>query len=293
MTSSLVGSVTGRRWTATIQKSAAAVAVTAFFGWLSALEPTPVHAGPSVPVAVLRGGTAPPAPERVPSPTPTPTPTPRVDCTRAKCVALTFDDGPAPGTGRLLNILARQNVKATFFLIGRNAATYPDLVRREVAEGHEVANHSWSHTDLGRSSRAKVESELARTQNAIRKAGGVTPVLMRPPYGSTDERVAGIARRMKLAQVLWAVDPFDWRDRNTRLVERRVLKAVRPGMIVLLHDIHGTTVEAVSPIIERLRADGYTFVTVSQLFGKQMTPGEVYVELSDEHDRGMETADAR
>ncbi|PRX02246.1 UNVERIFIED_ORG: peptidoglycan/xylan/chitin deacetylase (PgdA/CDA1 family) [Actinomadura viridilutea] len=283
--------MTGRRWTATIQKSAAAVAVTAFFGWLSALEPTPEHAGPSVPVAVLRGEAAPRAPERVP--TPTPTPTPRVDCTRAKCVALTFDDGPAPGTAKLLNILARQNVKATFFLIGRNVATHPDLVRREVAEGHEVANHSWSHADLGRASVAKVEGELARTQHAIRKAAHVTPVLMRPPYGSTDARVAGIARRMKLAQVLWAVDPLDWRDRDTRLVERRVLKAVRPGMIVLLHDIHGTTVEAVSPIIERLRADGYTFVTVSQLFGRPLTPGEEYVELSDEHDRDGETAGSR
>ncbi|WP_344947391.1 polysaccharide deacetylase family protein [Actinomadura miaoliensis] len=264
--------MTGRRWTAMIQKSAAAVAVLASFGWLSTLAPT--GTGPSIPVAV-------PAPKPAPTPTPTPEPPP-VDCARAKCVALTFDDGPMPGTGKLLDILAQQRVKVTFFLIGRNAATYPDLVRREAAEGHELANHSWSHVDLGRASSAKVESELSRTQDAIRKASGVTPLLMRPPYGSTDTTVAGVAKRMKLAQVLWAVDPLDWQVRNTGTVERRVLKGVRPGMIVLMHDIHSTTVKAVPRIIERLRADGYTFVTVSQLFGKSMTPGKEYTELEQE-----------
>jgi len=261
--------VTGRRWTAAIRRSAAAVAVLASFGWLSTLAPAGTE--PSAPVAV-------PAPKPTPTPTPTPKPPP-VDCARAKCVALTFDDGPMPGTGELLDILARQHVKVTFFLIGRNAATYPDLVRREAAEGHELANHSWSHTDLGRASGAKVESELARTQDAIRKASGVTPLLMRPPYGSTDTTVAGVAKRLKLAQVLWAVDPLDWQVRDTGAVERRVLKGVRPGMIVLMHDIHPTTVRAVPRIIERLRAGGYTFVTVSQLFGKRMTPGKEYTEL--------------
>ncbi|WP_344263153.1 polysaccharide deacetylase family protein [Actinomadura napierensis] len=211
----------------------------------------------------------------------------RVDCLRVKCVALTFDDGPAESTGRLLEILAAHHVRATFFIVGEQAAKYPDLVRRETAAGHQVADHSYTHADLGKASTKKIMSELTRTQEAIRRASGVTPVMLRPPYGSVSKRLTAITQRMGLAQVLWTVDPLDWEHRDTGYVERRVLKAVRPGYIVLMHDIHPTTVEAVPAIIEKLAAKGYTFVTVPELFGGSLTPGKEYVQLKSGERQGL------
>ncbi|GAA1540574.1 hypothetical protein GCM10009678_23710 [Actinomadura kijaniata] len=214
-----------------------------------------------------------------PQAAPTTPPRPRkTDCKKAKCVALTFDDGPMAPTAKLLDILARHQARATFFMVGRNVESRPDLLRRELAAGHELANHSYTHVDLGRSSAAKVHAELSRTQAAIKHATGVTPTLMRPPYGSTDGTVASVSRRLGLAQILWTVDPLDWKDRDSRQVEQRVLRATRPGHIVLLHDIHPSTVAAVPAILQRLSAKGYVFVTVSELYGRPLTPGKKYVE---------------
>nr|WP_033424629.1 polysaccharide deacetylase family protein [Actinomadura flavalba] len=200
----------------------------------------------------------------------------KVDCGRRKCVALTFDDGPMGATSRLLGILERRRVRVTFFLVGRNAASHPEIVRRTAAGGHELANHSDTHTDLGAASSRKVRDELARTQRAIRQATGTTPTLMRPPYGSTDGTVAAAAKREGLAQILWSVDPLDWQVRDARTVAQRVVRRTRPGDIVLLHDIHPTTVAATPVIIDRLAANGYTFVTVTELFGHRPQPGRRY-----------------
>jgi peptidoglycan/xylan/chitin deacetylase (PgdA/CDA1 family) len=263
-----------RRW-------AAMVLGAVVCGWMSTLAPatgtlaarTAERPGASTVAAGKPGSVGAPEPTRAPAPKPS-----RPDCRQVKCVALTFDDGPVSDTARLLDILAARKVRATFFLVGRNVEQYPQLVRREVAEGHELANHSYSHADLGRSSAAKVAAELARTQRAIHTVAGVTPVLMRPPYGSTDREVASVTRRLELAQVLWTLDPFDWRFRDSERVERKVVGGTRNGHIVLMHDIHPTTVDAVPLIIERLAEKGYVFVTVSELFGKPLTPGEKYIE---------------
>ncbi|WP_308166130.1 polysaccharide deacetylase family protein [Actinomadura sp. NEAU-AAG7] len=201
-----------------------------------------------------------------------------VDCARARCVALTFDDGPVESTAKLLDILAERRIRATFFLIGKNAAERPDMVRREYAAGHEIANHSYTHADLGHAPEKMVDAELTGTQEAIRRAIGVAPVLLRPPYGSTGRRLTSKTRRMGLAQVLWTVDPLDWQIRDSRAVERRVMKSVRPGDVVLMHDIHPTTVAAVPRILDRLERDGYVFVTVTELFGGTMTPGKIYAQ---------------
>ncbi|TDD28882.1 polysaccharide deacetylase family protein [Actinomadura sp. KC06] len=261
-----------------VRRGAAAVLAAAICGGLSTLAPS---AGRVEFAAAQRNGPSPPeAPEPAPEP-----PTP--DCTRAKCVALTFDDGPAASTGELLDILAARRVKATFFLIGKNVAEYPDLVRREHAAGHEIADHSYSHANLGRASKKKIVSELTRTQDEIRRASGVTPTMLRPPYGSTSKRLAEITREMGMAQVLWTVDPQDWDSRDTEDVERRVLAAAKPGYIVLMHDIHRTTVKAVPKIIDRLAAEGYVFVTVSELFGGRLTPGKEYVQLNSGEPQGL------
>ena len=228
-----------------------------------------------------------PRPRSSGSPSPQPRPTPPPDCGRVKCLALTFDDGPAESTAELLDVLASRKVRATFFLIGKHAAEYPDLVRREHAAGHEIAGHGYTHADLGRASKKKIMSELTRTRDAVLAATGAAPRLMRPPYGSTSKRLTTITREMGIAQVLWAVDPFDWKNRDTGDIERRVVKSVKPGQIVLLHDIYATTVRAVPRIIDRLAAEGYVFVTVTELFGGRMTPGEKYRERESGEPQGL------
>lgn len=250
-----------------VRQGAAALLAAAVFGGLSTLAPTP---------AEVTATAAPSAAPAKAEPKPKPEPPPPPDCSRVKCVALTFDDGPAESTEELLGILAARRVRATFFLVGENVAKYPELVRREHAAGHELGDHSYTHADLGTASKKKVMEELTRTQDAIRQASGVTPVLLRPPYGSMSKRLTGITREMGLAQVLWTVDPLDWEHRNTRYVEKRVLKAVKPGYVVLMHDIHPTTVKAVPTIIDRLAAEGYVFVTVSELYGGKLVPGKEY-----------------
>ncbi|GAA4242839.1 polysaccharide deacetylase family protein [Actinomadura meridiana] len=262
-----------------VRKGAAAVLAAAICAWLSTLGQVAGRAGL---VAAGSEGSLPAAPGPKPKPK-----KPPPDCGRVKCLALTFDDGPAESTGELLGILASRNVKATFFLIGENAAKYPELVRRELQGGHEVADHSYTHADLGRAPRKKILSELTRTQDAIRRASGFTPVMLRPPYGSTSKRLTEITRNMGLAQVMWTVDPADWEHRDTKYVERRVLKSAKPGAIVLMHDIHPTTVRAVPKIIDGLAAQGYVFVTVSELFGGRLTPGEEYVRRNSGDAQGL------
>ncbi|MFI7703491.1 polysaccharide deacetylase family protein [Nonomuraea sp. NPDC049480] len=199
------------------------------------------------------------------------------DCTRIKCVALTFDDGPGEHTGRLLDLLGRRDVRATFFVIGQMVAADKGgrTVRRIVDEGHEIGNHTWSHPPLAELPHAAVRRELKHTENIVQRLTGVRMRMMRPPYGSTDEQVAAETRREGLAQILWSLDTLDWRDRDTSTVARRAGRAA-PGSIVLLHDIHRSTVDAVPAMLDTLGRKGYTFVTVSELYGKTPAPGKMY-----------------
>lgn len=202
-----------------------------------------------------------------------------VDCRKVQCVALTFDDGPIPGTEKLLNILKARGVRVTFFLIGQEVAKYPEVVRREVAEGHQIGNHTWDHSDLSKLSDSAMEAQLAQTQDVIKKAVGVTPVVLRPPYGSSNHRVAAMARKYKLAQVTWAVDPLDWKDHDSAKIQRRVVDGAQRDYVILMHDIQPTTVDAVPKILDELKAKGLTVVTISELFGT--TPpvaGELYTK---------------
>ena len=195
-------------------------------------------------------------------------------------VALTFDDGPHFAlTPRLLDTLKAKGIKATFFLVGKNAKEYPAIVKRIVAEGHELGNHSWSHPNLAKMGDEEVKSELNRTSDAIEAAVGQRPKLMRPPFGSyTKAQGKWFHDDLGFTVVLWDVDPDDWRDPGPSVVEDRVLNGwknstgVRPGSIVLSHDIHKGTVEAEPDIIDKLQAKGYKFVTVSELIAMHEPP---------------------
>ncbi|MFQ3560832.1 polysaccharide deacetylase family protein [Streptomyces gramineus] len=201
-----------------------------------------------------------------------------VDCRRAKCVALTFDAGPSENSARLLDILQREHVPATFFLLGaRHIERYPELVRRMAAEGHEVASHTWDHKILTEISDRRIREELTRPDDAIERLTGRRPTLMRPPQGRTDAHVHRICRELGLSEVLWSVTAKDYLTTDPALIRKRVLDQVSRDGIILLHDIYEGTVPAVPGIIDALKERGYVFVTVPQLLAPgRPEPGKVY-----------------
>src|SRR5436190_945335 len=186
-------------------------------------------------------------------------------------VAMTFDDGPsAKLTPKLLDLLAAHHIKATFFLIGQNVAENPDIVTREVREGHEVANHSWSHPNLAKMSDDGVRDQLHKTEDAIRRASGNRPTLLRPPYGSiTVRQKKWINQEFGYKIVLWDVDPLDWRRPGPNVVCNRIIKMARAGSIILAHEIHPVTIEAMPCVLIQFEAMGFKFVTVAELIGMQ------------------------
>jgi peptidoglycan/xylan/chitin deacetylase (PgdA/CDA1 family) len=211
------------------------------------------------------------AQEAQPSPTPVETPAKPATYTQARVdqpfIAMTFDDGPsAENTPRLLEMLKQRNIKATFFLIGQNAASNPEIVRRILADGHEIGNHSWTHPQLSKLSDDRVTGEITKTQEAIKGASGFTPTLLRPPYGAiTPRQREWIENRFGLNIILWSVDPFDWKRPGASVITQRILSQVHPGAIILSHDIHKQTVDAMPATLDGLIRKGYRFVTVSQL----------------------------
>ncbi|MGI5359115.1 polysaccharide deacetylase family protein [Streptomyces sp. CA-252508] len=201
-----------------------------------------------------------------------------VDCRKLTCIALTFDAGPGKDTPRLLDILKEEKVPATFFLLGRkHVDRHPDVVRRIAAEGHEVANHTWSHRILTDLEPDEIRQELSRTQEAIERLTGRKPTLMRPPQGRTDDTVSRISRELGLAQVLWSVTAKDYSTTDSALIRKRTLDGAKKDGIILLHDIYDGTVPAVPGIIDELKERGFTFVTVPQLLAPaKAEPGTVY-----------------
>jgi peptidoglycan/xylan/chitin deacetylase (PgdA/CDA1 family) len=201
---------------------------------------------------------------------------PPVDCHVRKCIALTFDDGPVTETAKLLDILKAHGAHATFFVLGMQVANNADILKREATEGHQVGNHTFDHAKLVGAPRAKVEDELIRTQEAILQVTGTTPTVFRPTYGSTDKQLNEITKQMGLAQILWTVDTVDWKDRDTAKVKKRVLAGAKPGHIIIMHDIRPSSVAAVPDILTALGKQGYAFVTVSELYGGKLVPGDRY-----------------
>ena len=189
-------------------------------------------------------------------------------------VALTFDDGPRATTSRVVRTLERQQAHATFFVVGRNVAGRTSLIRREAALG-EVGNHSWSHPDLSRYSRTAVFAQLQRTQQAIRRAGVAAPVVFRPPYGRRNATVDTAARSLALDEIRSSVDSLDWRGSSRDAIVRNVLGSVRPGSIVLMHDVIPRTAAALPRILLVLKARGFELLTVSELRRRDPpTPGQ-------------------
>jgi peptidoglycan/xylan/chitin deacetylase (PgdA/CDA1 family) len=194
--------------------------------------------------------------------------------THAPYLAMTFDDGPsAEYTPRLLDMLKARHIKATFFLVGKNVQAHPELVRRIIAEGHEVGNHTWDHPQLSKLSDEQATNEIEKTQDAIRAACGVTPTLLRPPYGALNKpEHIWIPRELKLNVIYWTVDTEDWKRPGAAAITERVLTGAKPGAIILQHDIHPQTIDAMPAALDGLVAKGYHLVTVSQLIALESHP---------------------
>jgi peptidoglycan/xylan/chitin deacetylase (PgdA/CDA1 family) len=182
-------------------------------------------------------------------------------------IAMTFDDGPVPAnTPRLLDMLSARGIKATFFTVGKNVQAYPNIVRRIIADGHEIANHTWTHPWLSKMSDQGVRAELQRSHEALKTIAGVTPRMYRPPFGAiTARQKQWIMSEFGYPTILWSVDPEDWRTRNATMTHNRIVSQTRPGAIILVHDIHASSIDAMPSTLDDLLAKGFRFVTVSQL----------------------------
>ena len=209
-----------------------------------------------------------------PEPKPAPA-TPPAANSGGKVIALTFDDGPGPYTAQLLDILDQHGAKATFFLIGSKVSSQANVVRSIHARGHQLGNHSWSHPELPKLPVDQIAGEIDRTNDAIKQATGVTPAILRPPYGAVNGVVLEQLRARGMSSILWSVDTRDWADRNSQIVCSRAVAGAHPGAIILMHDIHQTSVGAVPCILSALKQQGYSFVTVQGLLGN-MAPGAGY-----------------
>lgn len=195
-----------------------------------------------------------------------------------KEVALTFDDGPNPPyTYQLLDILAKYNVKATFFLIGQNAEKFPETAKTIVLKGHQIGSHTYTHSDLLKLDETQITAEMVKSIDTIQESAGARPRILRPPHGFRDPLVLQVAKEQKLDIVQWSVMAEDWKKPGFDVIAERVIRNVRNGSIVLLHDGDGVsvggdrsqTVAATEIIIQRLQQKGYRFVTVDEILSRQ------------------------
>ena len=180
-------------------------------------------------------------------------------------IALTFDDGPGPGTRRILRALESVDGRATFCMVGDRVNDYAQTARMVAEQGSEIATHTLSHPNLAKLSAGEVRAELEQSIAAIEQVTGVRPGVLRPPYGSTSEDVQQVCREMGVVIANWNVDTEDWRVRDAETILNHVLDNARDGAIVLCHDLYPETAAAMERAVEALAAQGYQLVSVSEL----------------------------
>lgn len=217
--------------------------------------------------------------QALPSVNLTPSPIPQadpsgVDCATTQCLALTFDDGPAGSTPELLDILAANNAHATFFVLGMQAESYPDLLRHIQNKGHVIGNHTYDHQNLEELSVADAAGQINRTADVIQSITGIRPGIARAPYGAINP---GLAQTLGLPFIGWSIDTQDWMYRDAAHVCTYIVSHAHAGGIILAHDVHQTSVEAMRCAIPQLIQRGFTLVTVPQLLGLATnTPPGIY-----------------
>ena len=184
-------------------------------------------------------------------------------------IALTFDDGPHPyKTDAVLDILARYGIRATFFVVGENVSYYPEPLKRAVALGHEIGNHTYHHTLLSEACEQITAEEIEKTEEIIFRTAGYRTTLFRPPEGAYSECSLNVVKSKDYRVILWTVDSRDWENTSAEAMVSNALNNVKGGSILLFHDYMGkrsNTLEAIEILIPKLLSRGYEFVTVSEL----------------------------
>lgn len=192
----------------------------------------------------------------------------------SRLLALTYDDGPnEAGTPQLLEVLARYDVRATFFMLGCRVAQRPDLAREVAAGGHTIGNHTYSHPNLIFSSRAQLVAQIEDCTRALDDAVGQHSNLFRPPFGGRRPDVLAEARHRGFVPVMWSVSAYDWNTDPADVIENRVARQIRGGEVILMHDgghlamgaDRSATVAATERLIRRFKSEGYRFVTVPEM----------------------------
>ncbi|MEE0775600.1 MAG: polysaccharide deacetylase family protein [Bacillota bacterium] len=204
-----------------------------------------------------------------------------VDC-GAKLLAVTFDDGPGADTPRLLDALKDNDAHVTFFVLGNLAQNRAEIVKRAYDEGHQIASHSWNHSQLTKLSVEALQQDLGQTASVIRGITGQQEVYLRPPYGSYNDTVRTYAGG---PIIFWSVDTLDWKYRDVETVKQTILNQAADGAIILLHDIHPTSVDGFIAALGELKSQGYELVTVSELLrrrGVAVGHGTVYISAPNQ-----------
>ena len=190
-----------------------------------------------------------------------------------KMVALTFDDGPdAKTTPQALDILKKYGVKATFFMVGQNVAGNEAIIKRVKQEGHQIGLHTWDHPVLTKLPLETVKKEIFDTQTAIYNVVGIKPMITRPPYGAINQTIQKVIDQ---SFIMWDVDSLDWKSRNTKSIMQEIAKT-KPGSIILMHDIHQTSIDALPSVLQYLQEKGYTLVTVDELLEGRLQTHQIY-----------------
>lgn len=193
-----------------------------------------------------------------------------------KMIALTFDDGPNYNTSKVIDVLNKYDIKATFFVLGSRAINNKDILKKMADSGMEIGNHTYNHLLLTKYDENKIRSEIEDTSEVIYSATKKRPKLLRPSYGSVNNKIKKVAN---MPIIIWDIDTLDWKYHNSKRITSRVVNKVRDGDIILMHDIYSASLNALSNIIPILQDNGYEFVTIDELFyykGISLENGNVY-----------------
>ena len=196
--------------------------------------------------------------------------------TESKLIALTFDDGPNYNTNKVLDVLEKYNVPATFFVLGSKIKGNEYILKRVIEGNNEIGNHTFNHLLLTKYDEEKVLEEIESTSALIHEVIGTYPTLLRTSYGSVNNKIKKVSN---LPIIIWDIDTLDWKYHNSKRIAKRVINKASDGDIVLMHDVYSATANSLNIIIPELQSRGYTFVTVSELFyykGIELKEGKVY-----------------
>lgn len=202
-------------------------------------------------------------------------------------MAITFDDGPSKHTETLLNELKKRDIKVTFFVVGERLDEFSDMLVREYKEGHEIGSHTWNHLNLANADSTTALENLQRTEDKVNEILGldIGTLIIRPPYGSVNDTVRSY---VDAPLILWSIDTLDWKSRNAESVKERIITQADDGAIILLHDLYDTSVAGAIAAIDELEKEGYTFVTVSELFRRKGQALEAGVTYTNAESNGID-----